>query len=161
MEIRAAGTIETRRAPADAFTGTVGHDPIIDAPAPARVRAARVSFEPGARTAGHTHPLGQTLHVRSGVSRARPGADPFERLDRETLSGSHRVKGTGKGPRPALAWSISPCRKRWTNPTSPGWSTCLTSSTTSRRRLEVIFLTPASSLAIRHKDRSQSSRRAP
>jgi quercetin dioxygenase-like cupin family protein len=80
MEIRAAGTIETRRAPADAFTGTVGHDPIIDAPAPARVRAARVSFEPGARTAWHTHPLGQTLHVLPGVGRVQTWGGPGRKI---------------------------------------------------------------------------------
>jgi quercetin dioxygenase-like cupin family protein len=48
-------------------TGNVWQDPIIEADEPARVRALRVSFEPGARTAWHTHPLGQTLHVISGV----------------------------------------------------------------------------------------------
>jgi len=51
----------------DYFTGTVWQDPIIEADEPARVRALRVSFEPEARTAWHTHPLGQTLHVVSGV----------------------------------------------------------------------------------------------
>jgi quercetin dioxygenase-like cupin family protein len=63
---------ETRtHKPADPayFTGTVWQEPVIEAPAPARVRALRVTFEPGARTAWHTHPLGQTLHVLSGVGR--------------------------------------------------------------------------------------------
>jgi len=54
---------------AEYFTGHVRMDPIIDAPEPARLRAIRVSFAPGARTAWHTHPLGQTLHVLSGVGR--------------------------------------------------------------------------------------------
>ena len=80
MEIRAAGTVPTKRADADAFTGTVWHDPIIDAPAPARVRAARVSFEPGARTAWHTHPLGQTLHVLSGVGRIQVWGGPMREI---------------------------------------------------------------------------------
>ena len=80
MDIRVAGSIVTRRAPADAFTGTVWHDPIIDAPAPARVRAARVSFEPGARTAWHTHPLGQTLHVLSGVGRIQTWGGPVREI---------------------------------------------------------------------------------
>jgi quercetin dioxygenase-like cupin family protein len=56
----------TARGPAEWFTGTVWLDRIIEAPAPARVHAARVQFEPGARTAWHTHPLGQTLHVLLG-----------------------------------------------------------------------------------------------
>ena len=80
MEIRAAGTVPTKRASTDAFTGTVWHDPIIDAPAPARVRAARVSFEPGARTAWHTHPLGQTLHVLSGVGRIQVWGGPVREI---------------------------------------------------------------------------------
>jgi quercetin dioxygenase-like cupin family protein len=78
MEIRASGTVPTQRAPADAFTGTVWQDPIIEAPAPARIRAARVSFEPGARTAWHTHPLGQTLHVISGVGRVQAWGGPVQ-----------------------------------------------------------------------------------
>jgi quercetin dioxygenase-like cupin family protein len=80
MEIHASGTVPTRRAPADAFTGTVWHDPIIDAPPPARVRAARVTFEPGARTAWHTHPLGQTLHVLSGVGRVQAWGGPIREI---------------------------------------------------------------------------------
>ena len=71
MEIRSPGDSPTRRASADWFTGTVWQDTIIEAPAPARVRAVRVSFEPGARTAWHTHPLGQTLHVLSGIGRVQ------------------------------------------------------------------------------------------
>jgi quercetin dioxygenase-like cupin family protein len=77
MEIRAAGTVPSKRASPDSFTGNVWQDPIIEAPAPARVRAGRVSFEPGARTAWHTHPLGQTLHVLSGVGRIQVWGGPM------------------------------------------------------------------------------------
>lgn len=66
MKITRPGEVPSRRPPADYFTGTVWQDPIIQAPAPARVQVARVSFEPGARTAWHTHPYGQTLYVLSG-----------------------------------------------------------------------------------------------
>jgi quercetin dioxygenase-like cupin family protein len=69
MDIFTAGSKPTRRAPGEWFTGTVWQDPIIESPAPARLRANRVAFEPGARTNWHTHPLGQTLHVLSGVGR--------------------------------------------------------------------------------------------
>ncbi len=69
MEHFKAGSRPTRRAPADAFTGTVLQDPIIEAPEPARIRSAVVTFLPGARTNWHTHPLGQTLHVLSGAGR--------------------------------------------------------------------------------------------
>ena len=67
MKIIKSGTNETKKASVDYFTGTVWQDPIIVAPEPAQVRAISVSFEPGARTAWHSHPLGQTLHVTSGV----------------------------------------------------------------------------------------------
>lgn len=67
MQITKAGSRPSRRAPDSYFTGTVWQDVIADAPEPARLRALRVTFEPGARTAWHTHPFGQTLHVESGV----------------------------------------------------------------------------------------------
>ncbi|MBL4768315.1 MAG: cupin domain-containing protein [Rhodobacteraceae bacterium] len=67
MDIFAAGSRPTTQASSDWFTGTVWQDPIVEAPEPARVHALRVTFEPRARTAWHTHPLGQTLHVISGV----------------------------------------------------------------------------------------------
>ena len=57
--------------PADWFTGNVRIDPLFEAPEPARVRGASVTFEPGARTAWHTHPLGQTLIVTSGLGWAQ------------------------------------------------------------------------------------------
>ena len=71
MDIYLAGSRPTRRASSDWFTGTVWQDPINTPPAPARVNSARVAFEPGARTAWHTHPLGQTLFVISGVGRVQ------------------------------------------------------------------------------------------
>ena len=67
MNIIKADSRPTVKASSDYFTGTVWQDPIIEADAPARVRVLRVSFEPEARTAWHTHPLGQTLHVISGI----------------------------------------------------------------------------------------------
>jgi quercetin dioxygenase-like cupin family protein len=69
MKIHPVGSRPTRRAPSEHFTGTVWQDPIIAAEAPARIVAARVTFEPGARTNWHTHPLGQTLYVISGIGR--------------------------------------------------------------------------------------------
>ena len=66
MEIKRCGSQPSRTGPSDNFTGTVRIDPLFDASAPRRVSAASVTFEPGARTAWHTHPLGQTLIVTSG-----------------------------------------------------------------------------------------------
>ncbi|MES2750221.1 MAG: cupin domain-containing protein [Pseudomonadota bacterium] len=71
MKITPSGSVPTRRAPAAYFTGTVWQDPVIEAPAPARLNAVRVTFEPGARTAWHTHPLGQTLYVIAGCGRVQ------------------------------------------------------------------------------------------
>ena len=67
MQIIKSGSRPTRKASSEYFTGNVWQDPIIETDEPARVHALRVSFEPTARTAWHTHPLGQTLHVISGV----------------------------------------------------------------------------------------------
>jgi quercetin dioxygenase-like cupin family protein len=78
MDIRQLGTTPSRRMPANWFTGTVWQDPIIDAPEPARLRANWVRFEPAARTAWHTHPLGQTLHVVSGVGRVQTWGGPIQ-----------------------------------------------------------------------------------
>ena len=71
MDIHLSGSRPSRRGPADSFTGTVWQDPIIEAPAPARIRSGMVRFEPGARTHWHTHPLGQTLAVISGFGRVQ------------------------------------------------------------------------------------------
>jgi quercetin dioxygenase-like cupin family protein len=71
MEIYPNGSRPSRRGPADSFTGVVWQEPIIEAPAPALLRSAYVRFEPGARTAWHTHPLGQTLCVVSGIGRVQ------------------------------------------------------------------------------------------
>lgn len=68
MQIIPAGR-DTKGVPAEWFTGTVWQDPIWEAPDPARMRALKVTFAPGARTAWHTHPLGQTLYVVSGEGR--------------------------------------------------------------------------------------------
>ena len=67
MQIIKSGSRPTRKASTEYFTGNVWQDPIIEADEPARIRALIVSFEPEARTAWHTHPLGQTLYVISGV----------------------------------------------------------------------------------------------
>jgi quercetin dioxygenase-like cupin family protein len=67
MEIRQSGSQPSGKGPTDYFTGTVRIDPLFSPPDPARVAGALVTFEPGARTAWHTHPLGQTLIVMSGL----------------------------------------------------------------------------------------------
>lgn len=66
MEIKRVGTQPSVKGPAEWFTGTVRIDPLFSASEPARVAGSNVTFEPGARTAWHTHPLGQTLIVTAG-----------------------------------------------------------------------------------------------
>ena len=80
MEIKRAGSQPSSKGPADWFTGTVRIDPLLDVPEPARVAGASVTFEPGARTAWHTHPLGQTLIVTTGVGRVQRWDGPVEEI---------------------------------------------------------------------------------
>jgi quercetin dioxygenase-like cupin family protein len=80
MEITRAGSKPSGKGPADWFTGTVRIDPLFTAPAQARVGGAAVTFEPGARTAWHTHPLGQTLIVTSGVGWVQREGGPVDKI---------------------------------------------------------------------------------
>ncbi len=80
MEIKRIGSQPSNKGPSDWFTGTVRIDPLFQAPAPALVAGASVTFEPGARTAWHTHPLGQTLIVLSGCGRAQREHGPIEEI---------------------------------------------------------------------------------
>jgi quercetin dioxygenase-like cupin family protein len=80
MEIIRNGSRPSGVANAEYFTGRVRVDPLFQAPDPARVRGACVTFEPGARTAWHTHPLGQTLVVIAGSGRAQRWGGPVEEI---------------------------------------------------------------------------------
>jgi quercetin dioxygenase-like cupin family protein len=80
MEIKRSGSQPSGKGPAEYFTGTVRVDPLFNPPAPARVFGASVTFEPGARTAWHTHPLGQTLIVTAGCGRVQRWGGPIEEI---------------------------------------------------------------------------------
>lgn len=80
MEIKRCGTQASRLAPLDNFTGTARVDPLLNPPAPARVVGASVTFEPGARTAWHAHPYGQTLIVTAGCGRVQLHGEPVEEI---------------------------------------------------------------------------------
>ncbi len=80
MEIYKAPTRPTNPANTEYFSGTVWNEAIITAPDPARIRALRVHFTPGARTAWHTHLLGQTLYVVSGVGRVQKLGEPIREI---------------------------------------------------------------------------------
>ena len=95
MKIKRSGSQPSNKGPADWFTGTVRIDQLFEAPEPARVRGASVTFEPGARTAWHTHPLGQTLIV-TGVSAGRKAmADRSKKFGRATRSGLRLTRSIG------------------------------------------------------------------
>ena len=80
MDITRVGSQPSGKGPAEYFTGTVRVDPLFQAPDPARVSCASVTFEPGARTAWHTHPLGQTLIVTAGCGRAQRWGGSIEEI---------------------------------------------------------------------------------
>ena len=80
MDIQRIGTQPSTKGPSDWFTGTVRIDPLFSAPDPALVTTASVTFEPGARTAWHTHPLGQTLIVTAGCGWAQRHGGPVEEI---------------------------------------------------------------------------------
>ncbi|HEY2530733.1 MAG TPA: cupin domain-containing protein [Xanthobacteraceae bacterium] len=95
MDIHPCGSKPSRRGPGESFTGTVWQDPVIEAPSPARIRSGFVRFEPGARTHWHSHPLGQTLCILSGVGRVQAWGGPL----REVRAGD-------------IVW-IAPNEKHW------------------------------------------------
>jgi len=80
MDIKRGGSRPSGKGSAEYFTGAVRVDPLFEAPDPARVAGASVTFEPGARTAWHTHPLGQTLIVTAGCGLAQRWGDPIEEI---------------------------------------------------------------------------------
>ena len=80
MDIQRSGSQPSGKGPSEYFTGVVRVDPLFQAPNPARISCASVTFEPGARTAWHTHPLGQTLHVVSGVGRVARWGGPVREI---------------------------------------------------------------------------------
>ena len=95
MDIKRNGSQPSRKGPAEWFTGTVRIDPLFQSPDPARAGGASVTFEPGARTAWHAHPLGQTLIVTAGCGRVQRWGGPIEEI------------------RPGDVVSIRPGEKHW------------------------------------------------
>src|SRR6266516_4453332 len=80
MEVKRSGSQPSGKGPAEYFTGTARVDPLFQAPDPARVIGASVTFEPCARTNWHTHPLGQTLIVTAGCGLVQSGGGPIRRI---------------------------------------------------------------------------------
>ncbi len=103
MEIKRIGSQPSVKGPSEWFTGAVRIDPLFQAPGPAFVRSASVTFEPGARTAWHTHLLGQPLIVTAGCGRVQRWAAQSRRSRPVMWYGSRPARSTGMGlrrPRP-------------------------------------------------------------
>lgn len=100
MKITRAGSQPSRPGQEAHFTGRVRLDPLFSAEAPGRVLGATVTFEPGARTAWHTHPLGQTLIVTHGVARVQCEGGPAKSYAPATSSSSPPTSATGTAPHP-------------------------------------------------------------
>jgi quercetin dioxygenase-like cupin family protein len=98
MEIKQCGSQPSGKGPSECFTGTVRINPLFDAPDPQRVLGASVTFEPGARTAWHTHPLGQTLIVTAGCGLVRGWGGPITEIRPGDVSGARRARRIGMAP---------------------------------------------------------------
>jgi quercetin dioxygenase-like cupin family protein len=130
VDIKRAGSRPSGKGPADSFTGTVRIDPLFEAPEPARGRGASVTFEPGARTAWHTHPLGQTLIVISGLGWVRRWGGPIEEIRPGDVVWFEPGEKHWHGATATTAMThIAPSRKHSTAKSSTGWSMSATSST--------------------------------
>jgi quercetin dioxygenase-like cupin family protein len=129
MEIKRSGSQSSRKAPAEYFTGTVRIDPLFESPDPARAVGALVTFEPGARTAWHTHPLGQNLFVTSGCGWAQRWGGTIEEIRPGDVISFAPGEKHWHGASPTTAMSHVPFRKNSTATQPTGWKKLRTSST--------------------------------
>jgi quercetin dioxygenase-like cupin family protein len=105
MEIKRLGSQPSGKGPVDWFTGTVRIDPLFQPNEHTRAAAATVTFEPGARTAWHTHPLGQTLIIVSGIGWVQREGDPVEEVHPGDVVWFSPGEKHWHGASPALAMS--------------------------------------------------------
>ena len=120
--------------PADWFTGTVRIDPLFEAAEPARVRGASVTFEPGARTAWHTHPLGQTLIVTSGLGWAQREGGPIEEIRPGDVVWFSPNEKHWHGATPTTAMTHIAIQEALTAKWSSGWRRLLTKNISQESR---------------------------
>src|SRR5258708_19590791 len=112
MEIQRSGSRPSGKGPADWFTGAVRIDPLFDSPDPARVAGASVTFEPSARTAWHTHPLGQTLIVTACCGRAQRDGGPIEEIRPGDVVWFAPAENHWHGPTPITAITHIPIQEK-------------------------------------------------
>ncbi len=125
LSITRSGSQPSAKGPAENFTGTVRVDPLFSANAPARTSGASVTFEPGARSAWHTHPLGQTLVVTAGVGRVQRWGGPIEEIRPGDVVWTppgvkhwHGASATAAMPHIALQESLDGKAVEWMEPVS-------------------------------------------
>ena len=104
-------SIDTQKGPSDWFTGDVYIDALAAPAGTSTFAAAHVHFTPGARTAWHTHPHGQTIFVTEGVGLAKARAAPSRSSARATASSSNPVRTTGTAARRTASWPTSRCTR--------------------------------------------------
>ena len=131
-----------RQGTADYFTGTVRIDPLFSPPDPARVSGALVTFEPGARTAWHTHPLGQTLIVTSGLGWIQREGGPIEEIRPGDVIWFEPGEKHWHGATSTTAMSHIACRKSSTARRSTGWNMSRTPNTPADHKKQQKGKTP-------------------
>src|SRR5213082_1032319 len=132
MDIQRAGSQPSRKGPAEYFTGAVRIDPLFPATAPARAVGASVTFEPGARTAWHTHPLGQTLIVTAGCGWAQRWGGPIEDIRPGDVIWFPPGEKHWHGAAPTTAMTHIAFRNSSTARPSTGWNRKAPNSTASK-----------------------------
>lgn len=121
MNIIRSGSQPSRKGPDSWFTGDVRIDAPFQASEPAKVGGATVTFEPGARTAWHTHPLGQTLIVTQGRGWLQEWGKEAQALNQGDIAWIPPGLSTGTAPAAILQWRILRLPKPKTAARSPGW----------------------------------------
>jgi quercetin dioxygenase-like cupin family protein len=132
MEIKRVGSQPSAKGPSDWFTGTVRIDPLFQAPDPALVQGASVTFEPGARTAWHTHPLGQTLIVTAGCGWVQREGGPVEEIRPGDVVWFSPNEKHWHGATPTTAMTHIAIQGKKTARLSTGWNKSQTSNTASK-----------------------------
>jgi len=128
LSIARAGSQPSQKGPADYFTGTVRIDPLFQATEPTRASGAYVTFEPGARTAWHTHPLGQMLIVTAGAGRVQLEGGPIEEIKPGDVVRIPPGKRHWHGAAPSTAMTHLAIQELRTEKSSIGWRRSLTSN---------------------------------
>jgi quercetin dioxygenase-like cupin family protein len=148
MDIKRVGSQPSAKGPSEWFTGTVRIDPLFQAPDPALVQGASVTFEPGARTAWHTHPLGQTLIVTAGCGWAQREGGPIEEIRPGDVVWFPPGEKHWHGATPATAMTHIAIQEKLDGKVVDWMEQSVTSTTAGNLMRFRIFVAAAASLAL-------------